>query len=194
MIRELLTLICTLAIALGLGIWSAREATARYPQIGALELGVWRAYPAVGTAQADPYLRAKVARESIFVLGSAEGLEFVAETDSDGAPLHSRCDYRVDGRVTNARLWTLQTSDRPRALNDTETRLAVSNSHIVGYTTDGEFTLHLTKQIVPGDWAPLREEGAFHLVLTAYDSAIASSTGVATPELPRITAENCTDG
>lgn len=194
MIREFLTIICTLAIALGLGIWSAREATARYPQIGALELGVWRAYPAVGTAQADPYLRAKVARESIFVLGSAEGLEFVAETDSDGALLHSRCDYSVDGRVTNARLWTLQTSDKPRALNDTETRLAVSNSHIVGYRTDGEFTLHLTKQIVPGDWAPLREEGTFHLVLTAYDSAIASSTGVATPELPRITAENCTDG
>lgn len=119
MIRELLTVIGTLAIALGLGIWSAREATARYPHIGALELGVWRAYPSVGTAQADPYLRAKVARETIFVLGSAEGLEFIAETDSAGAPLNARCDYRIDGRVTNARLWTMQTSNKPRALNET---------------------------------------------------------------------------
>lgn len=194
MIRELLTVLCTLAIALGVGIWSAREATARYPQIGALELGVWRAYPAVGTAEADPYLRAKIARESIFVLGSAEGLEFVAETDSDGKALVSRCDYRIDGRITNARHWTLQTSDKPRALNETETRLAVSNSHIVGYRPDGQFTLHLSKTIAPGDWAPLRENGTFHLVLTAYDSAIASSTGVATPELPRIVAENCADG
>lgn len=194
MIRELLTVIGTLAIALGLGIWSAREATARYPQIGALELGVWRAYPSVGTAQADPYLRAKVARETIFVLGSAEGLEFIAETDSNGAPLNTRCDYRIDGRVTNARLWTMQTSNKPRALNETETRLAVSNSHIVGYTPDGKFTLHLSKTIMPGDWAALQEDGAFNLVLTAYDSAIASSTGVATPELPTITAENCADG
>lgn len=193
MIRDLLTILLTLTLALGLGIWSAREATARYPKFGALQIGVWKAYPTVGTEESDPYLRAKVARESIFVLGSAEGLEFIAETDSAGDRLSSSCDYIIEGRVTNARLWTLQTSDKPRSLNQNETIRGISNSHIVSYRPDGTFTLRLAKRIKPGDWAPLNEEGPFNLVLTAYDSAIASSTGIATPELPEIRAEDCSD-
>ena len=44
-------------------------------------------------------------------LGIERGLQFVAETDSDGKTLERSCTYRIDGKTPVATLWTLVAVD-----------------------------------------------------------------------------------
>ncbi len=55
----------------------------------------------------DPYAHAIIARTAELPLGSAEGLSFIAHTDSEDAPLRPECDYTISGTVPPTRYWTL---------------------------------------------------------------------------------------
>ena len=55
MLKDMLSILVTLALALGLGTWSVWHALDTQGGIGALQSGPWTAYPEIGTADADPY-------------------------------------------------------------------------------------------------------------------------------------------
>ncbi|MEI9916894.1 MAG: hypothetical protein WDN29_15090 [Methylovirgula sp.] len=61
--------------------------------------GPWLGQPKAGTMDIDPYAHAIIARTAELPLGSAEGLSFIAHTDSEDAPLRPECDYTISGTV-----------------------------------------------------------------------------------------------
>ncbi|MCD6072293.1 MAG: hypothetical protein K0S42_2809, partial [Microvirga sp.] len=63
----------TLLLALGLGLGSAYWAINGKPPFGSLRLGPWQAWPTLGSPQADPYMRAIIARRGDVPLATGEG-------------------------------------------------------------------------------------------------------------------------
>ena len=73
--------------------------------------GAWRASTLAGSTGADIYTRARVALGGLLALNREETMYYVAGTDSAGAPLRSRCRYRVHGRAPAARWWSITAYD-----------------------------------------------------------------------------------
>ena len=73
MFRTVFLILATLAIAIGGGAASVWYALQAQEGIGAITIGSWTAYPNMGAPDADPYSKARVAREGVLALGRAEG-------------------------------------------------------------------------------------------------------------------------
>ena len=73
--------------------------------------GPWQGAPRDGTFDVDPYTLAADERSGVLPLGVAEGLSFVARTDSEGRAFAASCDYVVKGPMPQARFWTLSLLD-----------------------------------------------------------------------------------
>jgi hypothetical protein len=115
MLKSLLLIVLALAIALGGGAGSVWLMMEEVEDFGALSIGEWSVNPTEGTPQADPYAKARFAREGKLSLGAAEGAQFVAARDTTGQPLRGACDYVVTGSVPASRFWTMQlAADRHR--------------------------------------------------------------------------------
>lgn len=93
------------AVALGLGsAWGVLRSQSGF---GGDAAGPWRASALAGSADADLYTRARVALGGLLALNRAETMYFLAQTDSAGQPLRSRCSYRITGRPPQARWWSV---------------------------------------------------------------------------------------
>ncbi len=97
MLRTILLTAFILVTAIAGGAVSVWYALRSQEGIGAVTIGPWTTFPDLGTSQADPYSKARIAREGVLSLGLAEGLAFVAQRDSDGATLDRNCTYAVEG-------------------------------------------------------------------------------------------------
>ena len=64
---------------------------------GAAHSGPWTSWPTAGSADADPYARAIIARQAATPLGNGEGLSFFAATD-DALGAVQRLFRAADGR------------------------------------------------------------------------------------------------
>ena len=84
MFKRIFNTAIVLVLALGGGIWSVDKVLDRFEGFGELRVGVWSAYPAAGTPDADPYSKARAARKAYLALGTAEGLPFYARSDNSG--------------------------------------------------------------------------------------------------------------
>ena len=84
MFRTVFLTLVTLAIAIGGGAASVWYTLRAQEGIGAVTIGNWTAYPSMGAVDADPYSKARAAREGILALGRAEGLAFFSNRDSNG--------------------------------------------------------------------------------------------------------------
>ena len=78
MIQRTVFILIVIAIAIGGGTASVWYVLRAQEGIGALTVGDWTAFPAIGTPEADPYAKARIARDVILPLGRAEGLAFIA--------------------------------------------------------------------------------------------------------------------
>jgi hypothetical protein len=72
-----------------------------------LAAGPWRVSLLAGNANADLHTRARIAVGALLALNRSETMYYVARTDSSGAPLRSRCHYRVSGPPPAARWWSV---------------------------------------------------------------------------------------
>jgi hypothetical protein len=91
-------------VALGLGsAWWALRGVGHF----GVAAGPWRASLLAGSADADPYTRARVAIGGLLALNRDETMYYVAGTDSDGQALRSRCSYRVSGLPPPGRWWSV---------------------------------------------------------------------------------------
>lgn len=192
MLRNLFLIALTLTLAIGAGAGSAWYALQMPDGIGAIRVGAWTAYPNAGTPDADPYSKARVAREGLLALGQAEGLAFIAVSDSAGDALRLGCDYRVEGSTPAARFWTLYATDSSHAVLpfDGAHRPAMHSQEILR-APDNTFSIALGPHPVPGNWIRLQGTGAIALVFTLYDTPVTSSSGVADLEMPQVLKTGC---
>ncbi|WP_374829978.1 DUF1214 domain-containing protein [Paenochrobactrum pullorum] len=188
-LRNLSSILFALAIALGGGIWSARWALDHFGGFSELATGEWISYPLAGSPHADPYAKARSARLGNLSLGAAEGLIFYARSSSDGRALMRGCTYKMSGTSPNARFWTLlATDDKGALLSDNEYLPTSLLSNNVAKTGNGDFEITISPQAQDNNWLSVSGSGQFTLVMTLYDTPVASSASFSEITMPRITA------
>ncbi|MCP4183346.1 MAG: DUF1214 domain-containing protein [Hyphomicrobiales bacterium] len=177
------------------GATSAWYSIQRSHGIGAINIGVWTAWPYSGANQADPYTLARITSDSTLPLGAAEGLAFEATRDDDGAFLKLECNYILEGNTPKAKLWSLTPYRQDGKSIQTE-----KDNNLISYHTnstrllryaDGTFQIALGPIPSPGNWLATRGNGVYRLVLRLYDTPIASNTGIADPIMPKIINIGC---
>jgi hypothetical protein len=193
MLKTILLVGLTLSIALGGGAGSVLYALNHSASFGAISVGPWVAFPDVGTPDADPYMQARYARDGSLALGRAEGVEFRAETDSDGAPLSIGCRYAVEGETPPARFWTLNATDENQvSLAGVGSRQSVTSSlAILRDAATSRFVIEVGAEPAAGNWLPVSGTGTMQLVLTLYDTPIANRTDLSDSNLPAIRRIAC---
>jgi hypothetical protein len=192
MLKNALLTLLALAIAIVGGSGSVWYALNVQDGVGAIRIGQWTAFPDIGTPTADPYSKARVAREGVLALGQAEGLSFVAERDSGGEQLQRQCTYRIEGGFPTARFWTLYAADQSLGVVETgKPRVAALQSYQVLRQPDNSVVISVGNRPAPGNWLLTDGFGRMYFVLTLYDTPIASSTGLSDVTLPRILKVGC---
>lgn len=188
MLKTTLSICLVLALAFGGGIWSVRYVLDRFDGFDVLRVGQWSAYPASGTPDADPYAKARGARNGSLSMGIAEGLTFYSNQSNDGQALARDCSYELSGPTPPARLWTLHAATpdlTPLGPGDGfETAL---HSRELVRDADGRFTISIGNQARPGNWLPVKGLGPFVLVMRFYDTPVASSAGLTDLVMPTLT-------
>ncbi|HXY59452.1 MAG TPA: DUF1214 domain-containing protein [Methylocystis sp.] len=160
----------TIGLALGFLMTSA-SLRAGYG-FGEISVGPWKAWPNLGGDEIDPYARASVARRGIAPLGRSEGLVFVAQSDSFGAPLEGRCDYRIFGTPPAARFWTIGLASASGApLGNAAERYGFASSEVVR-RENGDFEITVAREARPWNWLSPGDARSFVVTLRLYDSAL----------------------
>lgn len=192
MLRTVFLVLLAVSVAIAGGAGSVWYALGSQDGIGAVNIGGWTAFPNIGTPDADPYSKARVAREGVLTLGRAEGLTFIAQRDSTGARLSRACSYVVQGATPPARFWTLYAANENLAVLDTQRKRkpAVSSIGLLR-TADNAFAIAISPNATPGNWLGIDGAGNFTVVLTLYDTPIASSSGIDAVELPQVLKVGC---
>lgn len=192
MLKSVFMTVITLAVALGGGAGSVWLVLDRDFGFDTITVGSWSAFPSRGTPDADPYSKARFSREADLALGSGEGLVFIARRDASGEPLLVECDYRVEGGLPPARFWTLhaRTADGALIAGDGN-RTPALHSYALLRRTDNTTVTTVSRNPTPGNWLAVRGEGPFQLVLTFYDTAMASGARIAEIDLPMVKRSVC---
>ncbi len=180
------------ACAIGLGLWTAWLAVRSPAPIDTIEIGAWQAWPNAGTADADPYSRARLARTGEIPLGSGEGLTLLALTDDAGDPLTHSCDYRIVGQTPPARLWTVALEDPDGRVVDGVDGAAALGSDTLLRATDGSFEITLSAEPQTGNWISTKNAERFRIVVRLYDTTARTGTELTTLSMPRIARDSCT--
>lgn len=175
-----------------LGLAATQTLLVERPAFGGIEVGPWRVAPKAGSAEIDPYSRAQFARTGEIAIANAEGLSFLALTDSDGARLASRCTYDLRGPVPDSRYWTLTLVSPTGTLTENAAGRYGFTSMEVLRAADGTFEIVVGRGARSGNWLPAPETETFDLVLRLYDTLLDFSTSkVNQGALPRITKVAC---
>lgn len=192
MFRTAFLVLLALVLAIGGGGASVWYALKAQEGVGAVTIAGWTAFPDMGTPDADPYSKARVAREGLLALGRAEGLAFSTQRDSSGERLRRECGYRIEGSVPSSRFWTLHATDDLGAL----IRPAIDRSPALQSLSllrhgEGDVVVVVAPAPAPGNWLPISGRGGMSFVLTLYDTPVAASTGLSNITLPRIIRTGC---
>ena len=188
--KAVLVFLPGVAGAVGLGLWTAWLAVLSPAPIHTIELGAWQAWPNAGTADADPYSRARLARTGEIPLGSGEGLVLLALTDDAGDPLTQACDYRIVGQTPPARLWTVALEHPDGRIVDMEGAAAALGSDTLLRASDGSFEIVLSPHRRRGTGSPPRTR-RFRVVVRLYDTTARTGTELTTLFMPRIARDHC---
>ncbi len=190
--RLLIGTLFALVIATIVGLGATYFALTRGAAFGALTIGSWTAWPKTGTAEADPYARASIARTGQLPIALGDGVSFTAQSDDKGKLLDGRCDVVLSGVTPAARFWTvtLYNKDGEMASNSVE-RFGFSSQEIVRHA-DGSFEIVVAPRAKPGNWLPTGGVDRYALVLRLYDTAVGVSTkaGREVP-MPSVATRSC---
>lgn len=179
-------------VAAAVGLGATYLALTRGAAFGALTIGSWTAWPKTGTADADPYARATVARGGQLPVALGDGVSFTAQTDDNGKPLDGRCDVLLSGVTPAARFWTLTLfNPNGELVSNSINRFGFSSQEIVR-RADGSFDIVVAPRANPGNWLPTGGVERYQLVLRLYDTAVGVSTkaGREIP-MPQVMTRSC---
>ena len=154
--------------------------------------GPWQGAPRNGTFDVDPYTLAADERSGVLPLGVAEGLSFVASTDSDGRAFTPACDYVVRGPMPQARFWTLSLLDPAGfPVADPAGRYGFTSAEVLRQAGE-PVAITISPEARSGNWLPTGHAGAYVLMLRLYDSGLSTmGTVFDTADMPSIAKAGC---
>ncbi|MCT6870882.1 MAG: DUF1214 domain-containing protein [Bartonella sp.] len=187
MLRRILLTILTLFIAIIGGASSVNYILNTFDGFGRLTIGQWEAYPLAGTSEADSYARARSAKRGDISLGLTEGLVFQLWHDTHDNPLKTQCTYELKGVLPEARLFTLYAANHAMQPLWIDTKLPTElyNGNVV-HQSDDLIKITISPSAQTGNWLATRGRTEYGLVLTLYDTPIASSTALQNLEMPKV--------
>jgi hypothetical protein len=191
-VRLLLGTLFALAVAALVGLGATYMALSRGAAFGALTIGSWTAWPKTGTADADPYARASIARTGQLPTALGDGVSFTAQADENGKLLDGRCDVVLAGITPAARFWTLTLYNAAGELAANSVGRHGFSSQEIVRQADGSFEIVVAPRAQPGNWIPTGGIERYALVLRLYDTAvgIATKAGREVP-MPSVTTRGC---
>ncbi|MCF8475652.1 MAG: DUF1214 domain-containing protein [Pseudolabrys sp.] len=181
-----------LVVAAIVGLGVTYLALTRGAAFGALTIGSWTAWPKTGTAEADPYARATIARTGQLPIALGDGVSFTMRSDDNGKRLDGRCDVVLSGVTPAARFWTLTLYNTDGELvSNSIRRFGFSSQEIVRHA-DGSFEIVVAPRAKPGNWLPTGGVERYAMILRLYDTAVGVSTkaGREVP-MPSVTTRSC---
>jgi hypothetical protein len=191
-VRLLIGTLFAFVVAAAVGLGATYLALTRGAAFGALTIGSWTAWPKTGTAGADPYARATIARTGQLPVALGDGVSFTAQADDTGKMLDGRCDVVLSGVTPAARFWTLTLYNiEGELVANSVNRHGFSSQEIVRHA-DGSFEVLVTPRANPGNWLPTGGVERYALVLRLYDTAVGVSTkaGREVP-MPAVETRSC---
>ncbi|GGD93892.1 hypothetical protein GCM10011390_10750 [Aureimonas endophytica] len=190
--RFLLLVLTAVAIALGLGGWSAKRALDAGAGSGLVRIGVWTADPTAGSVDADPYEKARLSRAGNLTLGIGEGVQFKAAVDAGGTPLRRECSYRLSGELPLARVWTLAAyTPNGRLIQPRAGRPSRLVSHGLMRAEDNSVEIEVAPDARPGNWLAIDGKGPLVLALTLYDTPASTSSGLGRTPMLAVERKGC---
>ena len=158
-----------------------------------IQINQWQSDWNIGSTQADPYLRAHVARFGLLALSKQEAVYFIATEDDAGQTLTEACDYRVFIGPMPADWWSVTLYDGQGYLG-----MNGHNAHAFDATkadsSAAEFDISPNTPASGVAWVSSKNTGQFGLMLRLYKP---SATLLAQPETelspPKITRLECKD-
>ncbi len=187
-------LILTLMLAVAVGVWSSRYMVARGSPLSTDMYGPWQQWRDIGREGADPYTKAHMITMGKLRISADSAGVFEARTDSQGARLHSSCNYVLDGSNMRGLWWSLAVFDARGNLIPNDADRYEFTADTVAPNPNGSFVVTLGRDAQPGNWLPTSGAGRLVVVFTVLDPA----TGLSAEEratrnklLPVITREGC---
>lgn len=189
-----LKLVAAVLVALVLGAGSALLLVRSGGLGGQVSSGPWETDLTIGSAEADPYTRARVAVAGLLALNRSETIYFTAARDGEGDRLRTACTYRVEGSNPPARWWsiTLYGEDHYLVANP-QNRFSYGGETVLR-NEDGGFVITVGPEEADGNWIPTghgHTGDTFTLTLRLYnpdESAARNPSGIV---LPQIAKEAC---
>ena len=187
-----IALICGIALLGGIGTsWYMIETGSRFTTRSA---GPWVTWIQAATPDADPYTRARFARDGSLPLSASVAKTYEARTDNDGQRLHSNCEYVVEGGSLEADWWSLALFDDWGRLIPNAVERYAYNSATIARSAEGSFVVTLARDARPGNWLPTDGAGRLTLMLTLLEVSTDSGwsdPGAEMPTLPIVRRVAC---
>ena len=188
-----LKLVAVVVVALILGAGSALFVIRGFGLGGDIAVGPWVTSLTIGSTQADPYTRARVAVAGLLALTRDETIYFTAADDDDGEALRSGCTYKVTGSDLPARWWSVTLYGEDHYLVSNPKNLYSYGGDSVAREEDGSFVISVGPEEADRNWIPTGGQtgDTFSLTLRLYNpepDAVRDPSAIA---LPRIAKETC---
>lgn len=188
-----LTAASTVAAGLTLGLLSGWWAiTNGAGPMGGENYSGWYGSSTTGSADAGPWLRARVAISGLLALNKSQAIYFTRKTDDNGEQLREGCRYRVTGGSLPGKWWsiTVYASDNYLPLNDDK---ALSfDATEVKPDASGQWSGMLASSAAPGEaWASTRNAGTFDITLRIYQPSKAAQQDYNAIPMPKVSKLDC---
>jgi hypothetical protein len=175
-VRLLIGTLFGLAIAAVVGLGLTYLSLTRGAAFGGLSIESWTAWPKSGTTDADPYVRASIARSGRLPTAMGDGVAFTLQSDDEGKVLDGRCDVVISGVTPVARFWTMTLYNPNGALVANSTNRYGFTSQEIVRRSDGTFEIVVSPRASAGNWLPTGGVERYELILRLYDTAVGVST------------------
>ena len=152
----------------------------------------WYGSRVTGSADAGPWLRARVAVAGLLALTRDQAIYFTRKTDDSGQPLREECRYRVTGGALPGKWWsvTVYAAYNYLPLNDDD---ALSfDATEVKVDAQGKWAAILSPTPPEGEaWASTRKAGNFDITLRIYQPDKSAQDDFASIPMPGVTKLDC---
>lgn len=193
--KLVLKLLAAVALALVLGVGSALLFVRGAGLGGDLTVGPWTTSTIIGSNEADPYTRAKVAVAGLLALNRSETIYFTAAHDDTGDLLRRGCTYKIMGSDPPARWWSITLYGADHFLVPNPEGRYSYGGNTVTREDDGSFVISVGPEEEDGNWIPTDDgltDDTFTLTLRLYNPEEAAARDPSGVALPQIAKEACT--
>jgi len=138
-----------------------------------IEVDGWNSDWTIGSASANPWTRARVARHGLLALTKEEAVYFTTATDSRGQRLSEDCTYRVSGGEMPALWWSITLYDATSYLPANKDRaLSFDQTKAEGSGEGAAWSFIIAPEgPEEGGWVSSKAAGNFDLTLRLYKPA-----------------------